>query len=196
MGAQAQESGAGLGGERLPPGGHVCFIFGDDEERDQVVGRFFAAGCQAQEKLLYVVDDEMPDDVRRRLECFGVTTRRPGQCVFRFTKDLIYPDGLFSAEAVLDRIREFHAAAMREGFAGARGTGDMSWVLDGIPGADRVLDLERRFTDALREIPFTAVCQYDARLFGGEAILEALRAHPYAIAGGRVVKNPYHLPRG
>lgn len=36
------------------------------------------------------------------------------------------------------------------------------------------------------------ICQYDANRFDGVTLMEVLRVHPFMIARGRIVSNPYY----
>jgi hypothetical protein len=44
-----------------------------------------------------------------------------------------------------------------------------------------------------RTYPYTACCQYDARRFDGETIMDVLSVHPVMIVRGQLVKNPYYI---
>ena len=37
------------------------------------------------------------------------------------------------------------------------------------------------------------MCQYDARLFDGATLFKVLQIHPFMVAQGQVVRNPYYL---
>jgi hypothetical protein len=37
------------------------------------------------------------------------------------------------------------------------------------------------------------MCQYDARLFDGATLFKVLQVHPYIIAQGQIVRNPYYI---
>jgi len=39
----------------------------------------------------------------------------------------------------------------------------------------------------------TACCQYDARRFSGELIMDVLSVHPAMIVRGQLVKNPFNI---
>jgi hypothetical protein len=41
----------GISSRELPGGLHVCYLFGDDDERFELVARFFEAGVKAGDKL-------------------------------------------------------------------------------------------------------------------------------------------------
>jgi len=72
-------------------------------------------------------------------------------------------------------------------------TGEMSWSLKDYPGSRDLLEYEARINLLVRDVPTTAVCQYDARLFDGATLYGILSVHPMMIVHGRVVRNPYYL---
>jgi hypothetical protein len=45
----------------------------------------------------------------------------------------------------------------------------------------------------LEKNPLTVICQYDARRFSGELIMDMLSVHPMMIVRGQLVKNPYYI---
>lgn len=113
-----------------------------------------------------------------------------------FTRSMVSEGQHICADEMFDVVRDFYlAATQEEGFPGARGTGEMSWCLvEGRADADSVMDYEARLSLLLAEYPYTACCQYDARLFDGETIMDVLSVHPVMIVRGQLVRNPYYVP--
>jgi hypothetical protein len=37
------------------------------------------------------------------------------------------------------------------------------------------------------------MCQYDARRFDGATLFKVLQVHPYMVAQGQIVRNPFYL---
>src|SRR5690349_8716359 len=84
----------------FPSGTHVCYIFGEHEERMQVLSRFFEAGRSAGEKLLYIVDNDQPEAMTARLESYGLQPRKEAQMEVVRSKEIYFPQGTFCDEAV------------------------------------------------------------------------------------------------
>jgi diguanylate cyclase (GGDEF)-like protein/PAS domain S-box-containing protein len=103
------------------------------------------------------------------------------------------PDGTFNVDRMIETVREAHYRSLREGFAGARVTGEASWVKRGHPGSENLVEYERRLNVLVRTVPVTSVCQYDARRFDGATLYDILSVHPMMIVHGQVVRNPYYL---
>jgi hypothetical protein len=55
------------------------------------------------------------------------------------------------------------------------------------------MDYEARLTQLLVQHPYTACCQYDARRFSGQVLMDVLSVHPLMIVRGQLVKNPYFV---
>ena len=94
---------------------------------------------------------------------------------------------------MLNTLKEFHEKAIAEGCSGSRATGEMTWALKDIPGSDRLIEYEAKINDIVAEYPFTAMCQFDATQFDGGLIFDCLKVHPYVIAHGQIVRNPFYI---
>jgi hypothetical protein len=74
-----------------------------------------------------------------------------------------------------------------------RSSGEMSWTLRDIPGSDRWLEYETLLNTVTGTFPHTEMCLYDARLFDGATLFKVLQVHPYMVADGQSVRNPFYL---
>jgi hypothetical protein len=184
----------GISSRELPGGLHVCYLFGDDDERFQLVARFFEAGKRAGDKLMYLVDRRAPTEIHQRMQQLSAELQAPGSCVVTGTDEAFYPEGTFSADVMLGRVGELLDQSIQEGFRGTRITGEMSWILRGVGGSERVMEFESRVTSVLRAHPHAAgICQYDITLFSGATLMDVLAVHPYTIVRGQFVENPFFV---
>jgi hypothetical protein len=69
----------------------------------------------------------------------------------------------------------------------------MTWVLRGIPGSERLLEYEIGLNAIQDEFPHIGMCQYDARLLDGAMLFKVLQVHPYMVAQGQIVRNPFYI---
>ena len=181
----------GFTDEAIPEGTHFCYLYTDEAERDRVMGDFLASGLEAHEKVICSVEDEASDPMVKRLRALDVPE---GAFNVVSCEGAYYPGGRFKPQETLDLIQAFYRHAVdQEGFAGARGTGPMTWSLDG----DRtdlptVLEYEARVNGLCEAHPYTACCQYDARKCSGQMIMDILSVHPAVIVHGQLVKNPFY----
>jgi hypothetical protein len=184
----------GVSSPELPGGLHVCYLFGDDEERFRLVARFFEAGARAGDKLFYIADTMTPEQVRQRLQALAFDPTSPGARIVLRSDEAYFPEGQFSPDDMLARIRALFERGVEEGFRGMRATGEMSWMLKGVQGSERAIEFESRVTSVLQAYPHSAViCQYDLHLFSGETFMDALAVHPYIIIRGQFVENPFFI---
>jgi len=190
-----REISLGFTDERFREGHHIIYLYNDDVERKRTMGKFLQQGLFDDEKVLYLVDDISPDEMRRELMDLGVDVDEkqedfdvaPGHHTH-------CPGGYFSPDFMLGLVGDYYDGAVREGYAGARGAGEMSWAL--IEGRATVPDLlayEAKLNDILRDHPLTTVCQYDARRFDGALVMDMLSVHPMMIVRGQLVKNPSYV---
>jgi hypothetical protein len=185
----------GFTDERFPEGQHIIYLYNDDHERKRTMARFLRQGWIDHEKLLYLVDDISPDEMRKELMALGVDVGEK-QVDFEITRGhyTLCPDDYFTAEFMLGVVGDYYNKAIQDGYAGARGAGEMSWAL--IEGRATVPDLlhyEAKLNRILDEHPLTTVCQYDARRFDGALVMDMLSVHPMMIVRGQLVKNPSYV---
>lgn len=81
----------------------------------------------------------------------------------------------------------------KPGFSGSRACGEMTWVLRGIPGSERLLEYEVGLNMIEDDFPRIGMCQYDARLFDGVTLFKVLQVHPFMVAQGQIVRNPFYM---
>jgi hypothetical protein len=195
MPSQRRQIGLGFVPGKVDEGQHICFIYNSDTERIPVIARYLAHGVRDGEKVLCLVDSMTPETMIDCLTEYGIT---PGQCPqdvdVRPALPAYCPSGQFRPAEMLGVIRDYYNDARQAGYAGARGTGEMSWSLrNGATDTEQVMEYEAGLTGLVREHPYTACCQYDARQFDGQTILDVLSVHPVMILRGQLVKNPFYL---
>lgn len=185
----------GFSAEQVEEGQHICYLYNDDRERLAVLARYFEAGRREGEKLLYLVDSMTPRQMIAELERLGLDVRsRPEVLTVAEAGTGYCPGGDFDPDATLDMVKAFYVGAVeKEGFSGARGTGEMGWCLTNGTDRRRLMEYEARLTRLLADCPYTACCQYDTRRFWGDVVLDVLQTHPLAIVRGQLVKNPFFV---
>jgi PAS domain S-box-containing protein len=184
--------------QRLQPPGHLCSVYGSEEEQFASAIPFIHIGLERGEKCLYVVDDEdRLKAVRAAMKGAGIDVRhaiRSGALVVA-TKHRAYLSGNhFEPSKVLSFWREQREEALRSGYAGLRATGETDWVSRGAAGIERWMEYESLLTNTFAEIGCLALCQYDRRVCSPELILNVIRTHPLLVYGDRVCENFYFVP--
>ena len=195
MDANRRTISLGFTDEPASEGCHICYIYKDEAERHQVMAKYLASGLAAGEKVLYLVDVMTPAELRRNLRKLGVSvSARQESLTIADAASGYCPSGTFYPDEMLSLIQSFHLQAMAEGYAGSRGTGEMSWCLTGgRANRDDLMSYEARINLILKEHPYTTCCQYDATRFDGATIMDVLRVHPLMIVRGQLFRNPYFI---
>lgn len=186
----------GFSEQKVLEGQHICYIYNDDSERRQVMGKYFASGTLENEKVLYLADDMTTEEMLDDLEKLGVDIRSKATALEVAEATPTYcPKDVFRADEMLAAIQNFYCQAVNEeNYAGARGSGEMSWCLvEGRADRDSLMAYETGLTYLVQQYPYTACCQYDARRFDGDLIMDVLSVHPVMIVRGQLVKNPFYV---
>lgn len=190
-----REISLGFSAERFQEGHHIIYVYNDDHERKKTMARYLQQGVLEKEKILYLVDDISPDEMKKELMDLGVDIDE-NQKDFDITKAhyACCPDNYFSKEFMLGVVGEYYDNAMKEGHAGARGAGEMSWAIkEEHADIHELLEYEAALNHILNRYPLTTVCQYDARRFRGDVLMDILSVHPMMIVRGQMVKNPAYI---
>ena len=185
----------GFTDELVPDGQHICYLYNDDSERLRVMAKYLESGIQAGEKLLYLADTMTPEEMLECLQELGVNIQQPSQLIINEAVPAYCPQGTFSAEAMLDSLRDFYDQYIADGqYVGGRLTGEMAWCLvKGRVDETSLIEYEARLNLLLVDRPLTLCCQYDTRRFDGNTIMNVLAVHPVMIVRGQLVKNPYYV---
>ena len=57
----------------------------------------------------------------------------------------------------------------------------MTWVLEDVPGGDKLVDYERKLNEFVRGRKIGLVCMYNQQRFGPDMINLMLRIHPHKV---------------
>ena len=181
---------------QFPDSCHICLIYDSEEQRQKIVAEYLAQGIRKGEVVSYFTDKTDGETVRSWLTEQDIElTESEGMNKFNLAKaeNAYCPDGSFQPEKMIERSLNRYRMAKEAGFCGSRASGEMSWALKGLPGSERILEYESMLNAFECDFPHSGMCQYDARLFDGATLLKILQVHPFIIAQGQVVQNPYYI---
>jgi len=182
--------------EQLPGCHHLCLIYDDEEQRRKIVSEYLAAGIRQGDLVRYFADTTSPDEIRAWLSETGVDLQKAeedGYFGIVRAKDAYCPGERFVPREVIESAVSRYAMAKKAGYRGSRACGEMTWVFRGIPGSEHFLEYEVRLNMINETFPYIGMCQYDARRFDGATLFKVLQVHPYMVAQGQVVRNPFYL---
>jgi hypothetical protein len=199
--------------DRLQPGDHAFLAFSDDEDRWDVLTVFTQQGFERGEKVALLVDVGLsPAWVATRVAggaAAGRSALRDRRLVVSSTPR--FERGKFDAGRLVEGVRRRVGTASAEGFSGLRSASEMSLALAPVDHLGQAVEYEAALQVALfcsspggdrggSGYPgFTALCQWDTRLFGlTDAMAAARDVHPVtllprlgtlhaAIAGNRLI---------
>lgn len=196
MNTQRQAIDMGFTQEVIPECHHLCLIYDHEEQRQKIVSRYLAAGLRHGEVVRYFADTTPPEDVRAWLlhaEIEVPKAEQDGSFAIITAQNAYCPSGRLIPQEVVQRAKSRYAMAKEAGYRGSRVCGEMTWVLRDIPGADRFLEYEARLNTITETFPYIGMCQYNAHLFDGATLFKVLQVHPYMIAQGQIVRNPFYI---
>jgi PAS domain S-box-containing protein len=192
-----QQASSEWGLNILGPGTHVCFLYETEDQLRAVLTSFIREGLEKNEKVICIEDaahsetpleglcSEIPN-MRAGLETGQVTLLRADETYLR--------SGVFDPDEMIALLNGYTEGALADGYAGLRVTGEMTWALRDLPGADRLLEYEARLNDFFPGSRCLALCQYPVTRFPAPLLLDALRTHPQVMIGTEVYDNPHYVP--
>jgi len=173
-------------------GTHMCLIYKDDEEREKIISQYLLTGLLNYEKVSYFAFKARSEEIIESLKNAGVVVNEQNLDVLN-AQETYCPNGKFVPEEMLETLRQFYNTSIEKGYKSCRVSGEMHWALQQISGSERLMEYEALVNNVLVTHPVTAICQYDARKFSGELIIDCLKVHPYMIINGQVIENPYFM---
>ena len=181
----------------LGSGDHLCCIYETEEEHQAVLTPFLRQGLERGEKVVYIVDARTAETILGYLQDTGLDVEPylvRGQLAILTRDDTHVREGVFDPDEMIALLRAEMEGALAEGYPALRVTGEMTWVLQGLPGSERLIEYEARLNEFFPGSQCAGLCQYDRRCFDPAVLLDVLRAHPIVILGTVVYDNSYYIP--
>lgn len=95
----------GFTDQHLPPGGHLCYIYTDEQEHARTMVQFVESGLVSGEKVVYLADVLSRDELEHYIAKWGVNLPlhlRPGRLVVSSADETYCPDGTFLPERMIE----------------------------------------------------------------------------------------------
>jgi len=180
----------------LKAGDHVCCMYETEEEHRLLLTPFIRNGLEAGDKVIYITDVHTAETVINYLREDGLEVEpyiEKKQIVFLSSSDVYLREGVFDPESLIALLRTETHRALKEGFSALRGTGEMSWALNGSAGSEMLIEYEAKLNELIPENQCLALCQYDKRRFSPELLQGVLYTHPLIALGTNIVNNFYYM---
>ncbi len=182
---------------RLAAHDHLCLIHESRAEQFAAVVPFISCGLDSGQRCVYIAADDTAGDVIVALRDAGIDTDAEtarGALQVITEQESYLRGGRFDPDEMIAFLGDAEKAARDDGFSALRVTGEMTWVLGGEPGADRLFEYEAKLNRFFPDHDALAICQYDRHRFPADVILDVIRTHPVVIAGDAVCDNVYFVP--
>jgi len=182
----------------LKPHDHICLIYETNQDWRDAVIPFLQIGLERGEKCFYVVDSRTEKQIRNLLIKEGIdaeSVEQSGQLVIRHESEAYTREGSFDPDRMIALLVSETEKALSEGYTALRVTGEMTWVLKGVPGSEKVIEYEAKLnSDLFPKHPCVAICQYNRQRFDPEIIKGVILTHPIVIWGKQLYENIYYIP--
>lgn len=182
-------------GIKATPGDHICGLYINQIQRDQIMLPFLEAGLAAGDKCICVVDGTDPNDVVTALSTHLdiATSVADKQLEVIRAPDMYLRSGGFSADEVISSWKAAMSDVMYDGRYDVVRAVEAWSSRDVVPDMDELMLLEAEMNRFLPLFPQVVVCLYDIDRFGSAIIVNLLKTHPRMLIGGMLVENPYYM---
>jgi hypothetical protein len=164
-------------------------------EQFSIAVPYIQIGLERRERCLYIADDNSPRAIIAALEEAGVDTSAAisrGALTITTKHDTYLHCGEFDPQQMIANLDKEVRQALAKGYAGLRGTGEMTWALTLPAALARLNEYESELEVSFPE-KFIGLCQYNENGFEPAMISDVLRTHAKVIARGRLFENPHYI---
>lgn len=180
----------------MKQGDHLCLIYEDEDEWLGVMVPFIRAGLEAGERCMYITSEHdaphvrsvLSDDIPSLSEA-----EKSGQFIMVSASEVYTAGGVFDPQSMISFLEYEVRNALADGFSGLRATGEMTWILKGAPGSERIIEYEALLNDFFSENECIAICQYHRPRFKADIMKGVLLTHPLVLWNHSVYINPYYI---
>jgi hypothetical protein len=185
----------GFGGYTCNWGTHFCGLYESEAERDAIMYGFLAQGLRERELLVCCPGEQQYDHALDRVLAQSPDAARPDPDSFRLlhSRELYHPKGFFSPQDMLKAHDAIWDENLHAGARNVRGTAEMGWALEKIPGIEHLMAYESLLNTFIWGKTWISICLYDVNRFPGATIMKVLQTHPFVITGGGIFENPYFV---
>lgn len=176
---------------------HISLFFRDPEEQWQLLRPYIVDHLNAGAPVIYLQHSTSSEQLMQQLHAEGLPLDK---LIARGLLRVLPPSqayllpGRFDAQRMLDFIETTITAALEAGHKRIFLTGEMTWSLQGTPGAEEMAEYEDQLNPLVDQYPgVTIVCQYDLKRFAGDIILDALLTHPSILVANGIAAGFYGL---
>ncbi len=198
IGSLPRSSDLGEALEELKPPSHLCLVYDSPEEWRATIIPFLKIGLKRSEKCFYITDAHTANEVRSYLRQEGLDVaafEAKDQLVILHQSDVYIQEGSFDPDRMIALLIAETKKAIASGYSALRAAGEMSWVLRGYSGSEKLIEYEAKLNrNFFPNYPCVAICQYDRRKFLPETIKNVIMTHPLLVYRNHIYHNFYYIP--
>lgn len=179
-------------------GTHLCCIYKNKDEQFSLLTKFMKIGLERNEKCLYVFDNRTKEEIIGEFKESDINLKEhlsSGQFEFVTKRESYLKDGYFEPDKMFNLLTEMKETALKEGYSGLRGTGEMTWFFSEAPGVEKLMEYESRLNEFLHNNKIFVLCQYNEKKFPPENLIDVIYTHPKIVIHDSIYKNHYYMPR-
>lgn len=174
---------------------HICLIYEDEREWESTIIPFLVEGFKRDEKCVYITDRHKSETIKELLIERGFDPEKlKGQFQILSEDEAYTKSGTFDPDAMIKLLEEETEKALAEGYSALRATGEMTWILKGKPGSEKLIEYEAKLNRFFPKAKCLAICQYEKSAFEPEILKGVIMTHPILVWKGEVYKNFYYIP--
>lgn len=187
----------GIGGYSCNWGTHICGLYENATERDEIIFGFLGRGYSEGDLQVYCPVERSPDEFYYDfgLFCPQCSNKLHDSNHFdlRSAEEFYFPNGFFDPWHMDEALNTYFDQSQLNVKRNVRATAEMSWALKNIPGVESLMAYESRLNYFIPGKPWISICMYNITKFSGAMIMNVLKTHPFTINGGIITQNPYYI---
>jgi hypothetical protein len=179
-------------------GDHICLFYSDIVEQMSIAAPFVKVGLLRCERCLCVLTEAQNDQLCASLRASGINPEAEiarGAMVLATPEDAYLSGGKFDRKAMVKLLDDSMQEAARMGFAGFRGTGDLSWAAQVTGMCGQLTEYEAMLDNYFPGKQSLGICMYDMRLFSPRDVNSLMKAHRLAILHPEPTKRAIRIRR-
>lgn len=183
--------------EKIDVRDHLGLIYNNRKEQFAAIIPFIRIGLERGEKCIYVADENPAEEVLEAMRMGGINTKKylkSGALSVVSKRETYLKNGYFDPDEMIAFLKVSTVKAKKQGYKALRVTGEMTWMLGGEKGTERLIEYEAKLNRFFQKNDCLAICQYNRKRFSHNILVEVIHTHPTVVTGDTVCKNFYFIP--
>lgn len=175
-------------------GEHICSIYKNKDQQFSQTIPFVMEGLFNNHKCVYVIHENSRDEVIGEFASRGFQLEKylsSKQLIIYTVNETYLKEGYFEPNKLIELIGSLEADALKEGYKGIRGIGEMSWVIGDAENHKKLIDYEVKLNDFTKDRNIILLCQYIEDKFSNEILNNVIRSHKKIAIYGKLYENKY-----